>query len=108
MKTINQKIAEFIVQQDAKLNEKIGWDENFIASELNKLLTFRSVEIGWRQSCGSTDVTQIKYSAWSKLISKLEKEGISITQERVKHNNSYATNKGGFWQSIIFTLKEAT
>jgi len=103
---ISDKTKNTILKMDKKLNEKFDYEKNDLAGYLHDLINFKRVEVGWRQSCGSTDRTQVTYRAWVKVIDLLTKEGISINQERVKHGNAYATTKGGFWSSIIYSMPD--
>jgi hypothetical protein len=72
--------------------------------EVNSLLEGRKVEVGYRSSCGKTDVTQKNYRVFYKFIQSLRKSGMNISETAVKHDNAYATNKGGFWNSYIFII----
>jgi hypothetical protein len=102
--TPGEATLAFVAKSDAMLNKKIGYAADSIKSELDRLLTHRVVEVGWRESCGTTDFTMHVYREWVKVVKRLEKEGLKIKQERIKHGNSYATNKGGFWNSIVYSL----
>lgn len=102
----SEKTKLFIQKQDANLNKKSGWEENVLAFNLNILQLKGSVEVGWRESCGSTDKTMKEHEAWVKVIKKLVADGNKISEERVKHNNRYAGCNGGFWCSIIYKLEQ--
>lgn len=101
---LTEKTLAFVAAQDKALNKRAGWKSNQISTYLRNLTTFGRVEVGWRESCGCTDPTAHQYGAWKKVIARLMKDGLQIHEERVKHGNGYATMKGGFWQSIIYTL----
>lgn len=100
---ISQKTLEFIAKKDILLDKRNGWD----AKNLMKYavaLTAGQVEVGWRETCGTTDMTMHTYREWVKVVSKLKKDGFVISEERVKHKNAYASNNGGFWNSIIYKV----
>ena len=104
----SQATLDYITKQDAALNKRAGWEQNSLDNLVNRLLTYGLVEVGWRESCGTTDRTHHIYRAWLKVLPKLKKDLPVITEERGKHGNSYATSKGGFWNSIIYTLEKPT
>lgn len=101
---LSEKLIDFIANADAKLNVKAGWEENELQRRIKNLFDFKRIECGWRQSCGTTDRTQFTHREWVKVIKKLRAEGLIISEETQKHGNAYATSKGGFWQSIVYTL----
>lgn len=105
---ISDKLKIFIQKSDEKLNKLAGWEENELNRRIQMLLVFKSVECGWRQSCGSTDRTQKIHREWLKVVKKLRLDGVEITEDKQKHQNAYATNKGGFWHSIIYSLEGLT
>jgi hypothetical protein len=102
---LSNKTKDLIESLDTKLNAKSGWNENPIKSYVNNLLLHKRVEVGWRESCGTTDPTMHVYRAWIKVLKRLRSDGLSINEERIKHDNAYATNKGGFWNSIVYTIE---
>jgi len=95
-------LQEAIEREDSKINKLCGWETNDIAGYYSELQKYGLVEVGWRESCGATDKTHVAYRSWRKIITLMTKSGAVITEQRVKHGNAYASNKGGFWQSIIF------
>lgn len=97
-------VRDFISKADAKLNSKIGYSSNQLADWFATLMKTGSVEVGWRESCGSTDMTTHIRREWIQIVKKLERVGVQLRVERVKHNNSWATKNGGFWNSEIFTV----
>ena len=99
-----EKIWPKVYALDDKLNKQAGFKSNDLQENLRQLITFNEVEVGWRASCGSTDRTMKIHREWEKVIAMLRKEGLEIKEERVKHGNSYATEKRGFWNSIIYTI----
>lgn len=101
---LGKKLQEKIKLADKKSNEYAGYEANSISKYVEDLISLNPVEVGYRAQCGSTHGTQKTYREFIKVIQALEKEGFEISQERVKHKNAYATNNGGFWQSIIFKL----
>lgn len=101
---ISESLAAFVAKQDSKLNAKAGYESNFLAENLRVLLEHGKVEVGWRESCGSTDRTMFMHRAWCEVIKRLGKDGFEIKQEPQKHGNSWATKAGGFWSSIVYSL----
>ena len=91
-------------KSDIALSKRAGYKKTDIGGYLHSLLTHGRVEVGYRQSCGKTDPTQYTHREWAKLLKEAEKRGLRIAIERIKHGNAYATNKGGFWTSAIYTL----
>jgi hypothetical protein len=104
MTKIDEKTKEFILKEDNKLNKIFGYKANDLKTYVENLLNFGHVEVGYRNSCGSTDPTLKTWRSWIKALSKLRKNGISITEESVKHKNSWATKSQGFWNSTIYKL----
>lgn len=102
--TLRVQTSEYIAKQDAALNKRAGWEQNAIGRLVESLLK-GSVEVGWRESCGTTDPTHHIYRAWVKVLPKLKKDGLTITEERQKHGNGWATKGGGFWNSIVYRLE---
>lgn len=101
------KTKEAIVKADQRINKIYGWETNEIQSKVNCLKEFGTVEVGWRESCGTCDNTQKVYREWVRLIKRIRKDGIKINEERKSFKNSYATLSGGFWQSVIYSLNKA-
>lgn len=99
---IGSAATALIIKKDAELNKRIGWDQNNLAAFVRDLKTHGRVEVGWRESCGSTDFTHLIYREWLKVLKLLRKDGMQISEERIKHGNAYATKKGGFWNSIVY------
>ncbi len=95
-----------IKSADARLNIIANFESNDIQTYTDKLITFGEVEVGWREACSKTDRTHKIYREWVKIIKALRKDGFVIDEKRVKHDNSWATKAGGFWQSIIFSIKK--
>ena len=105
---VSDTAAKLIEAQDATLNKRAGWAQNNTRGLVDKLLTHGRVEVGWREACGKTDETHHQYRAWVKVLKQLRKDGLAIAEERQKHGNGYATMKGGFWSSIVYTLEPST
>ena len=95
---INEKIMSKILQADKKLGVK---DLQYFIDVFNKT---GSVEVGYRASCGATHITMKVFREWSKIVILMKKEGILIEETQIIHKNRYATNNGGFWNSVVFTL----
>jgi hypothetical protein len=105
--TVSEKLATLVANIDKQLNIKIGYPGNHIVRHLIELSDHGQIEVGWRESCGKTDPSHHVYRGWLRVVKQLKKEGITLTEERVKHGNAYATNKGGFWNSIIYRIAMA-
>lgn len=101
---LNDKTRLKVALMDDKINQLCGYKTNALMSNLNSLTQFGSVEVGWRESCGTTDLTHKVYREWKKILTMLKKEGIVLKEERIKHDNAYATISGGFWNSIIYSI----
>ena len=97
-------VLSAIEAADAKINAKLGYPSNTLAAWWTTLTKTGSVEVGWRECCGSTHMTAKHRAEWLKIVKKLERAGVRLLVERVKHKNGYATNNGGFWNSEIFRL----
>jgi len=102
--SLTDKTNAYADKADIALNKAAGWNENAIRSNLNRLLEFGKVEVGYRSCCGSTDRTQKQYSKWLLVLKKMRADGLEVFEEVVKHDNAYATISGGFWHSTIYTL----
>ena len=101
---ISDKVKQKIAKSDEKVNKIVGWDTNDISKYIDNLLKNKEVEVGYRAQCGSTHFTQKVYREFSSVIATLKKEGINIVEENKTHGNRYATNNGGFWNSIVFKI----
>jgi hypothetical protein len=101
---ISEKTLQQIESIDNKINSWYGYDNNEMKRLIESLRRDGYVEVGWRTQCGSTDRTQKVYREWCKVIKMLSKDGIRLSEESVKHKNAYATNNGGFWNSIIYKI----
>ena len=102
---ISMKTEKLIVSLDAQLSKRLGYSTNPMRNHVEGLDRRGSVEVGWREACGKTDPTTYEIRAWRRILDALRKDGATITEERQKHKNAYATNHGGFWQSIVYTLQ---
>ncbi len=100
-------VLSAIEAADAKINAGLGYTSNTLAGWWATLTKTGSVEVGWRECCGTTHMTAKHRAEWLKIVKKLEKGGVRLLVERVKHKNGYATNNGGFWNSEIFRLPSA-
>ena len=88
-----------------KLNEKanlISAMKNEIIESIEKLNKEKSIVIGYRASCGSTDRTMKVFRVWRQALREFEKQGIFLRSENLPVGNSYATNKGGFWNEVRY------
>ena len=101
---LSDKTKLLIAREDEKLNKRCGYNANSIKSNVESLLVYSRVEVGWRNSCGKTDPTMHVNSAWLKVVKALRKDGFVLSEVPVKHDNGWATKAGGFWSSIIYTI----
>jgi hypothetical protein len=101
---LDEKTQVKLNELNEKVNTVAGYSANDILQSVRSLQQTGEVIVGWRSSCGVTDRTQKMYSVWKKAIIVLEKAGIKLSQENLKVGNSYATNKGGFWHEIKYSL----
>ena len=102
------KVALVIAKQDEILTKKNPYCKNELAKTFDNLVKFGQVEVGWRESCGYTDRGVYLKRGWDKVIAAAKKDGLVITEERVKHGNAWATKNGGFWNSIIYRTSKKT
>lgn len=93
-----------IAKADAKLNAALGYNSNELAYWYGTLLKTGSVEVGWRECCGTRHSTAKARAEWLNIVKKLSRTGTKFDVQRVKHKNRYATINGGFWNSEIFTI----
>ena len=105
LQLISRKLSDSIVKDDQALYGKGAYSTTQIATRIRDLWLFKSLECGWRQSCGSTDATLMIHRAWLKILKQLRSAGFVIGEQPQKHGNAYATSKGGFWQSIVYKLE---
>lgn len=101
-----ETLRDLAIKADARLGKRSGLMLTPIQGALSDLITFGRVEVGYRSSCGCTDPTMYNYREWAKLIARAAKLGIVIHVETLKHVNAYATTKGGFWNSSIYTMEK--
>lgn len=94
-----------IVSLDAQLSKRAGYTTHPMRDAVDILKRFGKVEIGWRESCGKTDPTMHAKRAWDRVVKALRADGASITEQRIKHGNAYATSRGGFWCSIVYSVE---
>jgi len=99
-KTLNQL-------ETAKSKELLicGYPSYQIERDFNSLLEFKKTEVGYRAGCGKKDNTHLIFEQWQKIIKLLKKDGFLITEENVIHANKSPTMSGGFWNSIIYSIK---
>ena len=94
-----------ITDKILKLNEKanlISSMQNEIIESIEKLNKEKSFVFGYRASCGSTDRTVKVFRIWSQTLKEFEKQGVFLRLENLTVGNSYATNKGGFWNEVRY------
>lgn len=94
-----------ITDKISKLNEKantISSMQNEIIEHIEKLNKEKSIVFGYRASCGSTNRTMKVFRIWSQVLKEFEKQGVFLRSENLTVGNSYATNKGGFWNEVRY------
>ena len=94
-----------ITDKISKLNEKanaISSMQNEIIEHIEKLNKEKSIVFGYRASCGSTDRTMKVFRIWCQALKEFEKQGVFLRSENLTVGNSYATNKGGFWNEVRY------
>ncbi len=94
-----------ITDKISKLNEKanaISSMQNEIIEHIERLNKEKSIVFGYRASCGSTDRTMKVFRVWSQVLKEFEKQGVFLRSENLTVGNSYATNKGGFWNEVRY------
>ena len=94
-----------ITDKISKLNEKanlISSMQNEIIESIEKLNKEKSFVFGYRASCGSTDRTMKVFRIWCQALKEFEKQGVFLRSENLTVGNSYATNKGGFWNEVRY------
>jgi len=105
---LSERTKRLVEALDKKANERAGYNDNPMSGAIDCLTRFGKFEIGWRESCGSTDATMHTYRAWCRVAASMKRDGITLMEERGKHGNGYATIKGGFWNSIIYRVEGHT
>jgi hypothetical protein len=106
-KNISELLKAKMEAADQKMNEVQGYEANSISNYVNTLLQQGKVEVGYRAQCGATHSTQKVFRQFLKIVKLLQAEGFKVYQENVTHKNAYATNNGGFWNSIVFNLHQS-
>jgi len=94
-----------ITEKIVKLNEKanlISSMQNEIIDSIEKLNKEKYFIFGYRASCGSTDRTMKIFRIWCQALKEFEKQGVFLRSENLTVGNSYATNKGGFWNEVRY------
>lgn len=107
MKRASPQTEAMVKKLDSKVNRMAGYESSWLAGWLGTLEKTGRVEVGWRESCGSTDVTMKIYREWLKVVKSLRRDGLNIAEENVKHKNGSPTRSGGFWSSIIYSISAA-
>lgn len=99
------QIDALISSLDTQLSRRSGYTTHPMRDAVDSLKRFGKVEIGWRESCGKTDPTMHEKRAWDRVVKALRADGMHIAEDRKKHGNAYATSKGGFWCSIVYSVE---
>lgn len=107
--TCNMEISEKTLKILNTANQKepliCGYPSKQIERDYEKLIRGEKVEVGYRTSCGTKDKTHKVFEEWLKIIKSLKKDGFNINEENVLHANKSPTMAGGFWNSIIYSIK---
>ena len=82
-------------------------NKTLLKLDVQKILKGESVEIGYRSTCGSgaRDSTHVDFELFLKLLKALKSQGFIVSESPVKHENRYAGNNGGFWNSSIYKIE---
>ena len=99
-----EKLFAIAKKSDEALSCRLGYETTAISTALTHLIERGCVEVGYRSSCGRTDPTAYIYREWQKILKAAQKAGLGISAAPVKHGNAYATSKGGFWSSSVYSL----
>lgn len=94
-----------ITDKILKLNEKanlVSSIKNKITESIEELNKEKSFIFGYRASCGSIDNTMKVFRIWGQALKEFEKQNVFLRSENLTVGNSYATNKGGFWNEIRY------
>ncbi len=102
---VSDKIKEKVMELNNKVNSMYNYNCNDILNNFNTLIEKKEVEVGYRVACGITDKTHKSFREWIKIISLLEKNGLSINKENQTHPNKSPTMAQGFWNSIIYKIE---
>lgn len=102
--TLSDTTQSKIDALNEKVNTLCGYKANDITRNLQVLNQTGSVTVGWRQACGSKDMTHKVFEIWIKAVKELKKAGIVLNEERLKVDNRSPTAAGGFWCEIKYTL----
>lgn len=97
-----------ITKKILALNEKansISSVPNRIIGYIDSLNNFKQVTVGYRSSCRTTHVTMKQFSLWKKVVKEIKLQGFEVLEENIKVPNEYASNNGGFWNEIKYTIK---
>lgn len=105
MEQIIEQLRRVAEKSDTALNKRAGYKADTVTGYLDDMLRYGRVEVGFRQACGRTDLTQHVYREWDRLLKAAGKCGLCISAEPVKHGNAWASLGGGFWSSKIYTLE---
>lgn len=91
---------------DERISKLMGYPTEPINDWLTALLAGKHCEVGWRESCGTTDRTAKVAAEWRKLVKAMRNRGAEIEEQPVAHGNAWATKAGGFWRSVVYALTE--
>lgn len=102
---IKSKDCIEITEKILNLNEKanlISSINDAIIEAIENLNKEKYFVFGYRASCGSTDRTMKVFRIWCQALKEFEKQGVFLRSENLAVGNSYATNKGGFWNEVRY------
>lgn len=102
--TVAERLRDLARKCDERLSVRAGYNTHDTFNALDSLLVHGSVEVGYRQACGTTDPTQHTYREWVKVLKAAAKAGLVVAVAPVKHGNAWATKCGGFWSSSVYTI----
>ena len=102
---ISQKTIKILETANQKEPMICGYNSSQIKNDFENLINGQKVEIGYRAGCGKKDKTHKIFEEWLKVIKSLKKDGFIINEENVVHPNKSPTMAQGFWNSIIYSIK---
>ena len=99
---ILREAREFAATLDAKLNAVAGYAANALTKWLDALTTKGAVEVGWREGCFTDPTLKVKRE-WNRVVSRLRKGGLTITETNVPQKNR--AGHGGFWCVSAYAMQ---
>lgn len=102
---VSEKTLKVLETAKSKENDICGYSSNQIQRDFFNLMDGKNVEVGFRMGCGKKDNTHRVFEEWLKVLKCLKKDGFTVKEENVTHANKSPTMAGGFWNSIVYSIK---